>query len=57
MIIGSPKETKAGEKGVSLLPVGAHVLVEAVHSGYVEQGVQRMGPGADRGVVNGLPVG
>ncbi len=38
MIVGVPKETKADEQRVSLLPVGAHMLVEAGHSVYVEQG-------------------
>lgn len=38
MIVGVPKETKADEQRVGLLPVGAHMLVEAGHSVYVEQG-------------------
>lgn len=38
MIVGVPKETKADEKRVGLLPVGAHMLVEAGHTVYVEQG-------------------
>ena len=38
MIVGIPKETKADEKRVSLLPVGVHVLVEAGHTVHIEQG-------------------
>ena len=38
MIVGVPKETKADEKRVGLMPVGAHMLVEAGHTVYVEQG-------------------
>ena len=38
MIVGIPKETKADEKRVSLLPIGVRVLVEAGHTVHVEQG-------------------
>jgi alanine dehydrogenase len=38
MIVGVPKETKADEQRVSLLPVEAHMLVQAGHSVYVQQG-------------------
>lgn len=37
MIIGIPKETKSDEYRVSLLPVGAHLLVEQGHTVLVER--------------------
>lgn len=36
MKVGVPKETKEDETRLALLPVGAHALVEAGHSVFVE---------------------
>ena len=37
MIIGVPKEVKADENRVGMLPVGARALVEAGHTVYIER--------------------
>lgn len=46
MIIGVPKEIKADERRVGLLPVGARMLVEAGHMVYIEEGAG-VGAGAE----------
>lgn len=41
MIIGVPKETKADEYRVALLPVGAQLLADDGHSVLIERGTGR----------------